>query len=137
RAPGETFWVTVRGGRVEVRGTRFTVRSEGDGPGAGAGPTVEVEEGRVLVRDDGGRELLVGGGERADLPLAGAAGDAAGDGGGPARPAPASSAPSKPRPPAPCAKRRWAARWRAPRPPGTRRAPPSWPRGTSGSFRAA
>jgi hypothetical protein len=63
RAPTDTFWVTVRGGRVEVRGTRFRVTA------GAAGATVEVQEGRVLVRDDAGREVLVGPGESTGVPL--------------------------------------------------------------------
>jgi ferric-dicitrate binding protein FerR (iron transport regulator) len=63
RAPTETFWVAVRGGRVEVRGTRFHVSSDGERT------SVDVLEGRVLVRDDAGRESLVGPGESVGVPL--------------------------------------------------------------------
>jgi ferric-dicitrate binding protein FerR (iron transport regulator) len=65
RAPGATFVVSTRDGRVEVRGTRFTVRAEA------GGSSVAVDEGRVAVFSRSGAERSVAAGERLALTEAG------------------------------------------------------------------
>jgi anti-sigma factor RsiW len=57
RLPGETFAVTTPDLRVEVRGTRFSVRR------ASSGSSVQVEEGQVMVRFADGRTDLVSAGQ--------------------------------------------------------------------------
>lgn len=64
RRPDETFAVTTRDLRVEVRGTQFSVEA-----GAG-GSHVRVSEGRVAVRTLEGRVSLVSAGERFDSVIA-------------------------------------------------------------------
>jgi ferric-dicitrate binding protein FerR (iron transport regulator) len=65
RAPGATFVVSTRDGRVEVRGTRFTVSADG------ARSTVAVDEGRVAVFARDGAERSVSAGQRVALTTAG------------------------------------------------------------------
>jgi ferric-dicitrate binding protein FerR (iron transport regulator) len=67
RLSGETFAVSTRDARVEVRGTRFVVAT---GP---AGSSVRVSEGLVAVRLSDGSSRMVGAGESATTETSGAA----------------------------------------------------------------
>lgn len=86
RAPGATFIVSTRDGRVEVRGTRFTVSADQQRS------TVTVDEGRVAVFARDGAERGVAAGQRVALTTAGFVAEA------PRAPAPAPVE----APPAPC-----------------------------------
>jgi ferric-dicitrate binding protein FerR (iron transport regulator) len=65
RAPGATFLVATRDGRVEVRGTRFSVRADRQGS------EVAVDEGRVAVFARDGAERSVSAGQRIALAATG------------------------------------------------------------------
>jgi ferric-dicitrate binding protein FerR (iron transport regulator) len=87
RAADATFAVMTGEGRVEVRGTRFSVQAEP------RRSTVAVQEGRVAVFARDGSERAVAAGERVAL---GATGFVAAASEEPAPPAPASTAASTP-----------------------------------------
>jgi anti-sigma factor RsiW len=85
RTPGATFVVSTRDGRVEVRGTRFTVSAEPERS------TVAVDEGRVAVFARGA-ERSVSAGQRVALTTAGFVAETVNE----------ASAPVEAPPPAPC-----------------------------------